>query len=46
MFYLVKTHFELYPFSNQVFLFCGRCEDRFKVLCWDGQGFCLLYKRF
>ncbi|MDG8303421.1 transposase, partial [Streptococcus pneumoniae] len=36
--YLVKTHFELDPFSGQVFLFCGGRKDRFKVLYWDGQG--------
>ncbi|WP_193586839.1 IS66 family insertion sequence element accessory protein TnpB [Streptococcus pneumoniae] len=44
--YLVKTHFELDPFSGQVFLFCGGRKDRFKALYWDGQGFWLLYKRF
>ncbi|OIB46798.1 transposase [Streptococcus pneumoniae] len=36
--YLVKTHFELDPFSGQVFLFCGGRKDRFKALYWDGQG--------
>lgn len=44
--YLVKQEFELDPFSGQVFLFCGGRKDRFKALYWDGQGFCLLYKRF
>ncbi|CKI40678.1 transposase%2C ISSmi4 [Streptococcus pneumoniae] len=44
--YVVKTHFELDPFSDQVFLFCGGRKDRFKTLYWDGQGFWLLYKRF
>ncbi|BDS79895.1 transposase%2C ISSmi4 [Streptococcus pneumoniae] len=44
--YVVKTHFELDPFSGQVFLFCGGRKDRFKALYWDGQGFWLLYKRF
>ncbi|HET0582039.1 TPA: IS66 family insertion sequence element accessory protein TnpB, partial [Streptococcus pneumoniae] len=44
--YLVKTHFELDPFSGQVFLFCGGRKDRFKALYWDGQGFWILYKRF
>ncbi len=34
--YLIKTHFELDPFSGQVFLFCGRRKDRFKALYWDG----------
>ena len=44
--YLIKTQFQLDPFSGQVFLFCGSQKDRFKALDWDGQGFWLLYKRF
>ncbi|HFI0306870.1 TPA: IS66 family insertion sequence element accessory protein TnpB [Streptococcus suis] len=44
--YLVKSQFNLDPFSGQVYLFCGGRKDRFKVLYWDGQGFWLLYKRF
>ena len=44
--YLVKSQFNLDPFSGQVFLFCGSRKDRFKALYWDGQGFWLLYKRF
>ncbi|MGT2757761.1 IS66 family insertion sequence element accessory protein TnpB [Streptococcus ovuberis] len=43
--YLVKSHFDLDPFSGQVFLFCGGRKDRFKTLYWGGQGFWLLYKR-
>lgn len=33
------------PFSGQIFVFRGRRGDRIKVLWWDGQGFCLFYKR-
>ncbi|HFH8446926.1 TPA: IS66 family insertion sequence element accessory protein TnpB [Streptococcus agalactiae] len=44
--YLVKSQFDLDPFSGQVFLFCGGRKDRFKALYWDGQGFWLLYKLF
>ena len=44
--YLVKSQFNLDPFSGQVYLFCGGRKDRFKTLYWDGQGFWLLYKRF
>lgn len=44
--FLVKSKFDLDPFSGQVFLFCGGRKDRFKALYWDGQGFWLLYKRF
>ena len=43
---LVKEQFELDPFGDKVFLFCGGSKDRFKALYWDGQGFWLLYKRF
>ena len=33
------------PFSNSLFLFCGRRRDRIKALLWEGDGFVLLYKR-
>ena len=43
---LVKEQFRLDPFQKDVlFLFCGRKQDRFKGLVWDGDGFLLLYKR-
>ena len=42
---LVQTQFELDPFSNSLFLFCGRRRDRIKALLWEGDGFVLLYKR-
>ena len=44
--YLIQSQFDLDPFSKSVFLFCGGKSDRFKALYWDGEGFCLLYKRF
>ena len=44
--YIVKKSFNLDPFSECVFLFCGSRRDRFKVLYWDGQAFWPLYKRF
>ena len=37
--------FELDPFTNTLFLFCGRRRDRVKGLYWEGDGFILLYKR-
>ena len=37
--------FELDPFTNTLFLFCGRRRDRVKELYWEGDGFILLYKR-
>ena len=41
----VKLSFQLDPFSNSLFLFCGRQHDRMKALLWEGNGFVLLYKR-
>ena len=42
---IVKQQFMLDPFSNSLFLFCGRRKDRIKALYWEGNGFVLLYKR-
>src|SRR5690625_6068726 len=33
------------PACGAVFAFRGRRGDRLKLLYWDGQGFCLYYKR-
>ena len=42
---LVQQQFNLDPFTNTLFLFCGRRRDRIKALYWEGAGFVLLYKR-
>ena len=42
---LVKSEFDLDPFQEALFLFCGRRRDRIKALYWEGNGFVLLYKR-
>ena len=42
---IVQQQFELDPFTNTLFLFCGRRRDRIKALDWEGDGFVLLYKR-
>ena len=42
---LVQTDFNLDPFSNSLFLFCGRNTRMMKALYWEGDGFVLLYKR-
>lgn len=42
---IVQTQFKLDPFTNTLFLFCGRRKDRIKALYWEGNGFVLLYKR-
>ena len=42
---IVQQQFQLDPFTNTLFLFCGRRRDRIKGLYWEGDGFLLLYKR-
>ena len=42
---IVQQQFNLDPFTNTLFLFCGRRRDRIKALYWEGNGFLLLYKR-
>ena len=42
---LVQELFNLDPFTNTLFLFCGRRKDRIKALYWEGNGFVLASKR-
>lgn len=35
---LVQQQFDLDPFTNTLFLFCGRRRDRIKALYWEGSG--------
>ncbi len=42
---IVRRQFNLDPFDNALFLFCGRKRDRIKALYWESNGFLLLYKR-
>ena len=42
---LVQQQFKLDPYSNALFLFCGKHCNRMKVLLWEPDGFVLLYKR-
>jgi len=41
---IIQQNFQLNPFQNSLFLFCGRHRDRMKALYWEGDGFVLLYK--
>ncbi len=42
---LVKQSYDINPFENHLFLFCGRRCDRLKALHWEEDGFVLMYKR-
>jgi len=42
---MVQGSLSLDPFSQTLFLFCGKRRDRLKVLLWEQDGFLLLYKR-
>ena len=42
---IVSQTYQLDPFQNALFLFCGNRRDRVKALYWEGDGFLLLYKR-
>ncbi|MDK6810404.1 IS66 family insertion sequence element accessory protein TnpB [Ligilactobacillus agilis] len=40
---LIADNFGLDLYDDSLFLFCGRRNDRFKALYWDGEGFILLF---
>lgn len=42
---IIRDTYEMEPYSNSLFLFCGRRCDRIKALHFEKDGFCLLYKR-
>lgn len=42
---IVEQKFKLDVFSDAMFVFHNRHCDKIKLLYWDGNGFCLLYKR-
>jgi transposase len=42
---LAQETFNQDPLSGHLFLFFNRKRDRIKILFWDGDGFCIWYKR-
>lgn len=42
---MVQETLELDPFEPALFAFCNRQRDKVKILYWQDNGFCLLYKR-
>ena len=41
---IVTQRFKLDPFTNAMFVFCGKDQRRIKILRWDNNGFWLYYK--
>lgn len=42
---IIQGQLQLDPYSQALFLFCGRNSNKIKGLLWDGDGFLFLYKR-
>lgn len=42
---VVQGQFQMDPYQEALYLFCGRRKDRIKAIYWEGDGFVLLYKR-
>ena len=42
---LVRLNYGMNPLDGTLFLFCGTKRDRIKGLLFEGDGFCLVYKR-
>lgn len=43
---IIQYSFRLDPYSNFLFLFCGKRTDQIKAVHYEWDGFCLLYKRY
>ena len=42
---IIRDTYKLDPYSNSLYLFCGRRCDRIKALHFESDGFVMLYKR-
>ena len=42
---IIRDTYAMDPYTNALFLFCGRRADTIKALYFDKTGFVLLYKR-
>ena len=42
---IIRDTYQMDPYANALYLFCGRRRNTLKALYFDKDGFCLLYKR-
>lgn len=42
---IIRDTYQMDPYENALYLFCGRRSDRIKALHFDKDGFVLYYKR-
>jgi transposase len=42
---LIKDHLQKDPLGGDVFVFVNRRRNQIKLLCWEGDGFMMFYKR-
>lgn len=42
---IVTNHFQKDPLGGDVFIFLNKRRNQIKLLCWEGDGFMLFYKR-
>ena len=42
---LVQQRYKMEPCSRNLYIFCGKRNDRIKAIFWEGDGFALIYKR-
>ncbi len=43
---IVRDKLSMDPDQSSLFLFCGKRADRIKAVHYEGDGFCLFYKRY
>lgn len=41
---IIRDTYNMDPFANALYLFCGRKSDRLKALHFDSTGFVILYE--
>lgn len=42
---IIRDTYQMDPYANALYLFCGKRCNAIKALYFDKDGFCLLYKR-